>query len=267
MEVPSISDFLPEPFLFVGTIFELNRLQLIRIMVTLFIIVFFSLVAKKSKIIPGRVQSAVEIVFEFLREQIVYQQIPSPYAKKYISMITTIFCTIFFFNLAGIVPGFNLSASAGIGVPLLFALWVFVQYWKAGIQEHGFFGFLRDELFPKGVPPFVYPLIAPVELAQLLLVKPFSLTIRLLANMISGHMLLALCFLATQFFMFQAGFPFILFSPITFVGAIFFTLFEIFVAALQAYIFALLAAAYIGLSYKNENSASSEAQILAGGAK
>ncbi|MDR2748666.1 MAG: F0F1 ATP synthase subunit A [Bifidobacteriaceae bacterium] len=254
MEVPSISDFLPGPILFEGTFFEVNRIQLIRILMTIFIVVFFSLVAKKSKVVPGKVQSAVEMVFEFIREQIVYQNIPNPYAKKYIPMITTIFCTVFFFNITGIIPGINLAATAGIGIPLLFALWVFVQYWRAGIEKHGFFGFLKDELFPKGVPPAVYPLIAPVELAQLLVVKPFSLTIRLLANMISGHMLLALCFLATQYFIFQAGFPMIVFSPITFAGAIFFTLFEVLVAVLQAYIFALLAAAYIGLSYKEEEA-------------
>jgi F-type H+-transporting ATPase subunit a len=252
VEVPEISDFLPQPILFAGTFFEINRLQLIRIIMTLFIVVFFSVVAKKSRIVPTKLQSGVEIVMEFLRNQVVYQNIPVAYAKRYIPMITTIFCSIFFFNLTGIVPGFNLAATAGIGIPLLFAIWVFLQYWKAGIQHHGFWGFLRDELFPRGVPPFVYPLIAPVELAQLLIVKPFSLTIRLLANMISGHMLLALCFLATQFFLFKAGWPMIIFSPITLAGAIFFTLFEIFVAALQAYIFALLAAAYIGLSYKDE---------------
>ena len=64
-------------------------------------------------------------------------------------MITTIFMTVFIFNLCGIIPGMNIAATASVVMPLAFALWVFVQYWRAGIKEHGLGGFLKEELLPR----------------------------------------------------------------------------------------------------------------------
>jgi len=80
-------------------------------------------------------------------------------------------------------------------------MWCFCQYWIAGIREKGLGHFLRDEIFPKGVPAPIYILLSPIQLLELLIIRPFSLTIRLFANMVSGHLILALCLSATQFFL------------------------------------------------------------------
>jgi len=95
------------------------------------------------------------------------------------------------------------------------------------------------------VPKALYILLTPVEFLQVFLLRPATLTIRLLANMIAGHMLLALCFSATSFFFFQAAAGMKVFGVVTLGAGFAFFLLEMFVAALQAYVFAILTAVYL----------------------
>ena len=96
----------------------------------------------------------------------------------------------------------------------------------------------------------IYILLSPIQLLELLVIRPFSLTIRLFANMVSGHLILALCLSATQYFLIdvvnKAMMPF---GVVTFAAGLFMYLFEVLVACLQAYIFAILTTAYINMSY------------------
>jgi F-type H+-transporting ATPase subunit a len=261
-KLPSIGEFLPEPFLFQGTFFAINRLDLIRFVVTAFMVVLFCIIASRShkraisgNYIPTKPQSVVEMVFEFVRN-LVYDNLGKEAGKKWLPMATTIFCAIFFFNITGIIPGLNIAASAGIGIPLLFGVWVFTAYWREGIKDHGggivgVFNFLKAELFPPGLPFYVYPIYALIEFMQLLVIRPVSLAIRLFANMMAGHILLGLCFAFTQFFVFVAVPALKAIGLITFAFAGFLMLFEVLVAVLQAYIFTLLACAYISMSFNH----------------
>lgn len=248
-DIPSIDDFLPEPALFAGTPFAINRIILVRIIATVLLIAILGVSAHRAKLIPSRWQGAVEWLIEFVQNSIVYEVMGELRGKRYVPMITTIFLSILVFNLCGIIPGFNIAATATITMPLAFALWCFVQYWIAGIREKGLGRFLKDELFPKGIPWPIYILLSPIQLIELLLIRPFSLTIRLFANMISGHLLVALCFAATQWFFIEtttkAQFPL---GILTFAGGAFMTVFEMAVAGLQAFIFAILTTAYINMS-------------------
>lgn len=250
MEMPSIEDFLPPEILFQGTPFAINRIIFVRILATIIMLLVLGITVARAKLIPGRWQSAVEWVVDFTEKNIVYQVMGEVRGKRYVPMILTVFLTLLIFNLCGEVPGFNIAASATITLPLIFALWCFVQYWIAGVREKGLGHFLRDEMFPKGVPWPVYILLAPIQLLELLVIRPFSLTIRLFANMVSGHLILALCLSATQYFLIDAVNKWMAgFGVITFAAGIFMYLFEMLVAALQAYIFAILTTAYINMSY------------------
>lgn len=250
MEMPSINDFLPPEILFQGTPFAINRIIFVRILATIIILLVLGITAARVKLIPGRWQGAVEWFIEFTRDSIVYQVMGEVRGKRYVPMITTVFCALLVFNLCGEVPGFNIAASATITLPLVFAMWCFCQYWIAGIREKGLGRFLKDEMFPKGVPAPIYILLAPIQLLELLLIRPFSLTIRLFANMVSGHLILALCLSATQYFLFEVVNKIMMpFGVITFAAGMFMYVFEILVAALQAYIFAILTTAYINMSY------------------
>lgn len=248
-EFPTIDDFLPPTILFSGTPFAMNRIIFIRVLITVVLILVLGISAKRAKFIPGRWQGLLEWVLDFVKNTIVYEAMGEERGKRYVPMITTLFLSIFVFNLCGVIPGLNMAATATITMPLVFAIWTFFQYWIAGIRGRGLGGFLRDEMFPAGMPKPVYILLAPIQLIELLLIRPFSLTVRLFANMISGHLLVALCYAATQWFFIESANKAIMpLGALTLAGGIFITLFEIAVAVLQAFIFSVLATSYINMS-------------------
>jgi F-type H+-transporting ATPase subunit a len=248
-EAPTIDDFFPPAILFGGTPFQIDRTWIIRIVATVVLLGVLIVATRRVRMIPGRFQGAVEYIFDFVRIQIAEEILGSKAeARRYLPMLTTIFMTILVFNATGVIPGLNLAATTRIGVPLLLAVWVFVSYWAAGIRAHGLGGYLRNSLFPPGVPWPVYFVLAPIELLQLLVIRPASLVIRLVANMVAGHIMLALCFAATQFFVVHAGPALKGIGALTFAAGIFMTAFELLVAFLQAYIFTLLAASYLQMS-------------------
>lgn len=253
-ELPSVEDFLPPEILFQGTPFAINRIILVRIIATIVLLGVLGITAKRAKVIPGRWQGLVEMGITFVRDSVVYQVMGEARGKRYVPMIATIFFTIFVFNLCGIIPGANIAATATVVMPLIFAVWVLIQYWAAGIREQGLGGFLREELFTPGVPKPVYVLLAPIQLLELVIIRPASLTIRLFANMIAGHLLVATCLAFAQYWVIDAanklaGVPV---GLLWFLGGFVLTLFEAFVAFLQAYVFAILSTVYINLSCGTE---------------
>jgi F-type H+-transporting ATPase subunit a len=251
---PSISDFFPSAILFEGTIFQIDRLWIILIIATLVLLSIFVIAARRAKVVPGRFQAGVEFLLSFVRVQIGEEIMGKERSRRFVPMLTTIFLSILAFNLTGVIPGLNLAGTSRIGLPLVLALWVFVTYWAVGIRKHGLGGYLRANLFPPGVPWPIYFILTPIELLQLLIIRPGSLMVRLVANMVAGHIILVLCFAATQFFVVDsAGTGLMIFGALTLPAGIFMTLFEVLVAFLQAYIFALLAAAYINMSLEEEH--------------
>lgn len=252
-QVPSIDEFLPPEILFQGTPFALNRIILIRIVATVVMLLVLGITASRAKLIPGRWQGAVEWIVDFVRNNIVFEVMGEARGKRYVPMITTIFLSILVFNLCGVVPGMNIAATATIVMPLLFAMWTFCQYWIAAVQGKGLGKYLKDELLPDGVPWPIYFILVPMQLIDIVLIRPASLTIRLFANMIAGHILVALCFSATQFFLIDAENKLMIgLGAVTFVSGFVMVLFEAFVAAMQAFIFATLSTVYINLSYPED---------------
>jgi len=254
-EFPTIDDFFPEQVLLVGTPFAMDRIWFVRIVATIALLLVFLLAARRVALVPGRFQCAVEYLIDFVRKQIVEEVLGQQIGRKYMAMLCTIFFTVLFFNLTGIIPFLNISGTARVGIPLLLALWVLVTYWWAGIKAHGgLWPFLRDNLFPPSLRmmPYMYIIVTPIELLQLLIIRPASLTIRLVANMIVGHITLLLTFAATQYFAVHAHGLMHGFAALTLFGGIFMTIFEMLVAFLQAYIFTLLATVYIDLAMQSE---------------
>src|SRR5690606_32299263 len=119
------------------------------------------------------------------------------------------------------------------------AVWVYVMYLAAGIRQHGVGGFLKANLFPPGVPKPIYLLLTPIEALQVFVLRPATLALRLAANMMAGHLLLVLCFAATHYFFLEASGWLKSMGAVSFAAALAFTLFEIFVALLQAYVFTI----------------------------
>ena len=121
---------------------------------------------------------------------------------------------------------------------------VWVVFNVMGVIKQGPFGYLKSSLFPPGVPKALYLLVTPIELISVFVVRPFSLAVRLFANLLAGHILLV-TFAILSAAMWSVG-PSLVILPLPAVVLILLTAFEVMVAFLQAYIFTILTAVYIG---------------------
>ena len=247
--VPGLEEFFPEPFLFEGTPFEINRLIMVRLIAVVILAIVFGLYARRAKLVPGRAQSGVEMLMEFARKQIGIEILGEEKADRYMPLLATIFFGVLFMNLTGVIPGLQIAGTSIIGMPLVYAVVAYVGFIVAGIKEQGLGHFFKNQLMPPGVPKVLYILMTPIEFLSTFIIRPATLTIRLLANMVAGHLILVLCFVGTNFlYLGMSGLPGIALGSVTLVAGIAFVAFEIFVGALQAYIFALLTSIYISLS-------------------
>jgi len=243
-----LTDFYPPAIFFEGTIFEFNRITLVRLIAAAVLVTLFVLAARRAKLVPGRGQGVAEMALDFVRVQIAEDILGKENARRHLTLLTIMFFTIFAMNITGVVPFLNIAGSSLIGFPLVMAIVAYIAFITAGVRKHGGLGYLKMSLFPSGVPWPIYIILTPIELISTFVLRPATLTVRLLVNMVAGHLLLVLCFGATSYLFLEAAPAFKAFGLITFAGGFAFTLFEIFVAALQAYIFTLLTAVYINLS-------------------
>jgi F-type H+-transporting ATPase subunit a len=249
---PSISDFFPPALLFEGTPFAFTRITMVQLIATALVVLFLIWGTRRMAVVPGRFQSIVELAFGFVREQVAFQVLGEKDGRRFLPLLTAMFFAIAFMNLTSVIPGLNIPGTSVAGAPLVFALTAYVAFIYAGIRKHGVGRFVKNSLVPSGVPVYLIPIIAVVELISTFIARPVSLFLRLLLNMIVGHLMLVLFFAATQFFLFSASWL----TPLaagTLALGFGFTLFEIFVGLLQAYVFTILTAVYIQLAVAEEH--------------
>ncbi len=250
MHSPGIEDFFPAPIFGAGTFFSFNRLVLARIIAAVVLCVIFAVGAAHLKLIPSRGQQLLEMGAEFVRNQIGIQVLGEARGKKYSAFLGFVFFGVLAMNLTGIVPGINIAASSVMAIPLVFAVISYVSFIGAGIKKQGVGSFFKSQLFPPGVPKAIYIILTPIEAFSTFVVRPATLAIRLLCNMISGHLLLAMTFFGTSAML--AAIPAMKgLAVLTIASSFVVTLFELFIAVLQAYIFAILTSVYIMLSVEN----------------
>ena len=256
---PTIFEFYPEIVAFADTPFAINRIMMIRLIVMVLIVVIFWLwtsrfnkAVKTGNVVPSRFQLLGEIALNFVRKSVAHDQLGVKDGDRFLPLLTTIFFMVFGMNITGVVPFANIAGTSVIGVPLVLAVVAYFTFIYAGIKKHGF-GFFKNALFPSGVPPAFYILVTPIELLSTFVLRPVTLALRLLMNMIAGHLLLVLCFSATQFFFFETEGLFRLFGAGTLLFGFAFTLFEILISFLQAYVFTLLTTVYIQLALADEH--------------
>lgn len=249
---PSITDFFPPAIFFEGTPFEMNRIVLIRLAVLALIMLLFWLGTRRMQIVPSRGQSLVEMALDFVRVNIAEDLLGKKDGRRFLPILTAMFFIILAYNITGIIPFLNIAVSSTVGLPLVLALVSYVTFIYAGIKKSPK-NFFKNALFPAGVPWPVYIIVTPIELISTFIIRPVTLTLRLLMNMVVGHLLLVLFFSATQFFFFNADGLFKLFGIGSLAFGFVFTLFEILVSVLQAYVFTLLTAVYIQLALAEEH--------------
>lgn len=249
---PSIGEFFPGPFLFEDTPFEINRIMLVRFVAVAALLLLFWLGTRRMRVVPGRFQSIVEMGLDVVRVNIAEDLLGKKDGKRFLPILTTMFFMVLFMNITGIIPFLNIAGTSVIGVPLVLAIVSYITFIYAGVRKSPK-NFFKNALFPAGVPWPVYIIVTPIEFISTFIIRPVTLTLRLMMNLIVGHLLLVLFFSATQFFFFTAPGLFKLLGVGSLAFGLAFTLFEILVAVLQAYVFALLTAVYIQLAVAEEH--------------
>jgi F-type H+-transporting ATPase subunit a len=254
-EPPSTKDFVYGcwgPSLRAGGLeFCLSFITFLVLLGFLLMIAYFYLAFRRPRVVPGRLQSTAEVGIQFVRENIAIQMI-GPEGDRFMPLLATLFFAIFFWNIFEVVPGINFSSNSRIAFPLVMAIVAWVTYNGVGIVKHGFGGYMKHVLLPPGAPAWLYPLLVPIEFITQIVVRPITLSVRLWANFLAGHFLLAVFFLGT-IAMLESGGVLYAIAPLSFAIAIALVGFEIFVSLLQAFIFTILTASYIGGALAEEH--------------
>lgn len=242
LEFPEINSLLRWKDLFPS----FNKIALIAVLATVISMVIFILATRKPTAdAPRGVRNFAEVIVEFIEDGVIMQTMGKE-GLQWTPFLLTMFLFIYLCNAPGIIPFFQMPATARMAVPMFLALLVWVVFNATGIKHQGVGGYMKSVLFPPGVPKALYILVTPIELISTLLVRPFSLAVRLFANMLAGHILLVTFALLSEA-LFQARDKILIpVGILPFVMLVFLTSFEVLVAFLQAYIFAMLTAVYIG---------------------
>ena len=242
LEFPPISHLIEWPSLFnTSGPLAVNKVVLLAIISAVMVFALFFTAGRRGSLVPTGVQNFAETIVEFVQEGIILQTM-GPEGLHFTPFLLTLFSFIFCCNIWGIIPLAQMPVNARMALPAFLAIIVWIIFNFVGIKHQGLGGYFKSMLFPPGVPKALYILVTPIELVSTLIVRPLSLAVRLFANMLAGHLLLvSFAVIATALF------------KATVVGAalpggllIALTGFEVLVAVLQAFIFTILAAVYIG---------------------
>ncbi len=245
LEFPPINELLRWQDIFP----TFNKIALIAVLAAGIGITLFLLAARRDPMVaPTGARNLAEVTIDFIEESVVMQTLGKS-GLKWTPFLLSLFLFIFLCNIPEVIPPLNMPATARIAIPLSLALLVWVIYIGTGIKHQGL-GYFGHLLWPPGVPTALKPLVGLIEFISTIIVTPFSLTVRLMANMLAGHILLVtFSLLTTALFRAETSQIFLVpLSILPFGMLIFLTAFEILVAFLQAYIFAILAAVYINNS-------------------
>ncbi|MFC0626788.1 F0F1 ATP synthase subunit A [Kribbella deserti] len=211
------------------------------------IVLFFWAASRKAAVVPGKLQFAGELGYNFVRNSIARDAIGSHEYMKYVPYLMGLFFFILLNNVAASVPLVQFPTFSHIGWAYAAAILSWIIYNAVGIKKHGVVGYFKHQTMPAGVPGWLMPLMIPIEFISNILVRPVSLSLRLFANMFAGHILLLVFVLGAEYMIFETG-------SIALGGVGIITLLmgfaiaglELFVQCIQAYIFTVLTAQYIG---------------------
>jgi len=256
--VPPLEELFVFDPLFGDGIFAFNRVSLLYVLSAVIIGVVLYLALKDATIIPNKLQNIVESLVQFVREQIALE-VMGPEGLKFVPLLTAIFLFVWVNNFFEVVPLVQLPSTGRMAGPAFLALMVWTIFILVGVKSQGP-AYFKNVAIPGGVPAFVLPLVIPIEIVSTFIVRPLTLAVRLFANMMAGHILLAIIFIAANAFLLDVhdfNFAFNLKgSPIGLVALAAgpaMVGFEMMVGALQAYIFTILTAVYIGGSLHPEH--------------
>jgi len=235
------------------TFYEFNKTALMAFVSTAMCIILFVVGSRKKAMVPAGMQNAAELSYELVEDQIAVEVMGADAGRKWAPFLTTLFFWIFFLNIWSTVPFVYFPATSRIAIPIYLALQTWVIFIVVGFKHQGL-GYFRN-VVPSGVPKALLILVVPIEIISKYFIRPFSLAVRLFANMTAGHVLLAIfCIMTSELLInHPSGLFQIPFGVLPFFALVAMTAFEFLVAVLQAYIFTILTAVYVNESLHPEH--------------
>lgn len=229
---------------FFGIDMSINKAVIMMWIACALIFAIFLIASRKRQMVPRGLQNVVEAVLDFLRLDIVMENIGGKEGRTWMPFITTLFFFIFFCNILGLLPG-AFTATSNINVTATLAIIVFLAVQIQGVIKHGPIKYIKGWV-PSGIPVVISIIMFPIEVVGQL-AKPFSLAVRLFANMFAGHVIL-LVFLYLILY-----FKSIIIAPFPLLGVVAMSMLEILFSGIQAYIFVILSSMYIGVAIHAEH--------------
>jgi F-type H+-transporting ATPase subunit a len=223
---------------FMGSAVNFSQSNLLMVIGSVLVLALLHFGARRREVVPGRLQAAAELSYDFVYNMAVDQI--GPEGKRYFPFIFTLFFFVLMGNLLGLVP-YSFTYTSHIAVTAALAILVIVLVTVVALMEHGLHFF--SYFFPSGAPIFLAPLIIPIEIISYLS-RPVSLSIRLFANMVAGHVMFAV-FASFIVMMGSAGALGVAAAIGPLAVNVVLMGFELLVAALQAYVFAILTCIYL----------------------
>jgi F-type H+-transporting ATPase subunit a len=227
-----------------GITFHVTKATVLLVVAVIVVIGFFWWAFRSPKLVPRGSQNLGELAYLFIRDGIAKDVIGKG-GERFVPLLFSLFFFIWVLNFMGIVPFIQFPVTSVFAIPVAFAVLVYLTWVPLGIAKQGPVGFFKNMMFPPGLPKPLYVLLAPIEFISNILVRPFTHSVRLFANMFAGHLLLT-TFSVAAFYLISGTVVGIIGSVASFALVIALTAFEVLIQALQAYIFTLLTAVYIG---------------------
>jgi F-type H+-transporting ATPase subunit a len=243
---PTVNEFFPAPlaeFSILGLHFEITRITVISWIATAAVLAFFVASVRRPQLVPAKLQWMGEAAYSFVRDGIAREVIGRE-GLRFAPYLAALFFFILANNLMGIIPFAQIAPTAKIAIPAFLAAITYLMFNWVGIRAQGVGPYFKAIAFPPGVPPPMYVLVTPIEVASTLIFRPLTLAIRLFANMFAGHLLLVIFALGAAYLI-QTGNFSLVFAPVSLLMAIIMTFFELLVQFLQAYVFTVLTATYL----------------------
>jgi F-type H+-transporting ATPase subunit a len=226
-----------------GITFNITKPTILLVIAAIVVMVFFTLIFRRASIVPKRLQGVGEYGYLFVRDGIARDTIGAK-GDQFVPMLFSMFFFIWVLNVMSIIPFAQFPVTSRFAIPLAFAVIVYLFWVPLGVKRQGAGPFFKAMTMPPDVPKAMYVLLIPIEILSNFIVRPFTHSVRLFANMFAGHMLIVTFSVATWYLLSWSVIG-ILGSAASFVVTVGLTAFELLIQALQAYVFTLLAAVYI----------------------
>lgn len=226
-----------------GSIIASWKVTWLLVIAVVILAVFFVTAARRATIVPSKFQFFAEGFYSFVRNSIAIE-VMGRVGRGWAPFLATMFMFILLTNLMGIIPFAQIPVTSHFVFPAALAVLVWALYNIVGIRKFGLVGYFKNQCVISGVPWPMHFLLVPLEFLSKILLQPFTLAVRLFANMFAGHMLVLIAGVGTIYLLQSGGinYFFAVFPALASIGLGFF---ELLICSLQAYVFVLLTAVYI----------------------